>query len=259
MRRAFFLAVVLSFHLSVVASASCLTLRGRPWVSSAAFLAIARYADERTFVVESTLLDRGGSMQRIVVPASEWRERVECGFVTPKVGALYVVRLCRGCAVDFLTYDDARPELDYVAVRHEVTATDVIEEMRRYVRGGSTSAETQRWLQTAEARSEERRTVTKLLIDDLDAIVTELHQAEKECDPRRVENVRLHELTLLLDALEARIPSADTEREYAAVKGKDDPEWGDLFLQLNGRFAALSRSVDYGALVLCTQRAGGLN
>lgn len=235
-------------------------------VRRAEVVAVARYAGDRTFVVESTLRTVGDRPAKLVAP-EDWLSS-PCGTKEPVAGqAYFVARFPRG-PLAFREVERTATERALIERLHPVTAAAILDVLERYSRGEATREETDDWLQSAMADWGREGSFTVELLEVAESLVNDIRNAEP-CHPDVVRAIREDELPRALTAIAAIVPAVDAEAEFVARRVADvaDPalrdslkeealdEWEGTLEGLGDAVETMKRAL--GALPWCDHRKHG--
>jgi hypothetical protein len=219
-------AAVLFVLLLVLASPAfgeCITVKID--VRRAEIVAVARYAGERTFVVESVLRTEGERPAKLVAPA-DWRSS-PCAPPEPVAGEAYLVGRFETRLV-FTAYEKSAAERALIERLPVVDARAVLDALERYGRGESSHHELEEWLVSAMVDAPREGSFTAELLDAAESLLDTI-QAREPCHPDEAGATRADELPRAAEAIAALLPAVDTEAAFVArrLEGIVDPELRD--------------------------------
>lgn len=201
------------------AAAECITVSIN--VRQADVVAVARYAGERTFTVESILRAVVPPPSKIIAP-EDWRPS-QCAPPEPLAGQTYVVALNRNGSVHYRDWEKTAAERALIERLHRVDSSAILAVLERYADGEMTAGETEDWLSTAVVDTRSQYSFARELLEATEWLVTGMRQAEG-CHEKAVGTIRLN-LAKAVRVLERSVPPVDTEEEFIRryTEGIQDP------------------------------------
>lgn len=221
MRAAAAFVLLLALAAAPASADSCITVAID--VRRAEVVALARYAGERTFVVESVLRTTEDRPAKLVAPA-DWLSG-PCAPREPVAGQPYLVARFEKGRLAFADYEKAAGERALIEKLHTATAPAILDELERYSRGEATRDELEDWLLSAMVEAAGEGSFTTELLEEAESFVSSLRIWEP-CHPELVRAIRDDELPRAIVAIEDLLPDVDTEAEFVARRlgGIADPE-----------------------------------
>ena len=226
-------AVLVTLAQSVLAT-ECVT--GALDVRRADVVAVARYAGERTFTVESILRAMGERPSKLVLPeapAETITVTSSCGPPAPDVGGLYLVALYPAGFLDYRPYANTSYERSLIEKLHNVSTRSILDALKSYGDGVLTRDQTHDWLTSAVIEPRHEQSFTEELLEAAEDLLNRVAISEA-CNKDVVLALRTRELPAAVRVIARRLPAVDNEREYVAqrspVSSEDDAlnEWDDI-------------------------------
>lgn len=221
MRAAAAFILLLPLAAAPAVATSCITVPID--VRRADVVAAARYAGERTFVVESVLRTTGDRPAKLVAPG-DWLSS-PCAPREPVAGQAYLVARFPTGRLAFAEYEKTAAERALIERLHTETAPAILEALKRYGRGEASRDELHDWLRSAMVAAWSEDSFTAELLDAAESLVSRIRISEA-CHPEVIRAIRTDALPRAAGAIESNLPDADTEADFLArrLEGIADPE-----------------------------------
>lgn len=209
-------AILLVAHTPPAFATSCVTMALD--VRQANVVAVARYAGNGVFSVESILRTLGDSPSKLVAP-EDWRSS-PCSNPEPEPGQSYVVVLYASGTLRYRAYEQTAYERALIEKLHAVSAESILDALQSYSNGSMNRDQIHDWLLSGVVEPRPEDSFTHELLDAAETLLNRIAVSEA-CHKDLVHSLRTKELPAALRTLARRVPTVDTKEEF--VRRRVDP------------------------------------